>query len=344
MKKLILKSFQSPGDILMLSAAVRDLHLAYPGQFQTDVRTSAPAIWDNNPYLTPLEERAQGTETIDMHYPLIHQSNQRPYHFIHGYHQYLEQKLGLRIPVTRFCGDIHLSDEERQAPPPFAAFGLPDRYWIVMAGGKYDFTAKWWDPRSYQAVIDAFAGRIRFVRCGEAGHWHPRLQGTIDLVGKTTLREFIRLMQHADGVLCPVTMAMHLAAAVPTRPGRPKHRAAVVVAGGREPPHWEAYPHHQFVSTVGMLACCAEGGCWKSRCQPVGDGDPKDRQNLCVQPVQVSAGLRIPRCMHLITPDDIVRRIEMYYEGGGLAEISLDPIRSTAPRSLPQQILRKSFQ
>jgi hypothetical protein len=47
MRKLILRSSQSPGDILMLTAAVRDLHAAYPGQFQTDVRTSADAIWEN---------------------------------------------------------------------------------------------------------------------------------------------------------------------------------------------------------------------------------------------------------------------------------------------------------
>ena len=39
----------------------------------------------------------------------------------------------------------------------------------------------------------------------------------IDLVGKTSLRELIRLIYRADGVLCPVTLAMHLAAAVETR-------------------------------------------------------------------------------------------------------------------------------
>jgi len=41
MRRLILKSSQSPGDILMLTAAVRDLHAAHPAQYQTDVRTAA---------------------------------------------------------------------------------------------------------------------------------------------------------------------------------------------------------------------------------------------------------------------------------------------------------------
>ena len=45
MRRLILRSFQSPGDVVMLTAAVRDLHAACPGQFVTDVRTSADALW-----------------------------------------------------------------------------------------------------------------------------------------------------------------------------------------------------------------------------------------------------------------------------------------------------------
>ena len=317
MNKLILRSFQSPGDILMLTAAVRDLHAAFPGQFQTDVRTSADALWINNPYVTRMKERrVRGVQSMDMHYPLIHQSNQRPYHFIHGYIQHLEEQLKLKIPVTRFHGDIHLSAQEKAAPPPGADQALPESFWIVIAGGKYDFTAKWWNPASYQKVVDHFRGRIAFVQCGEQGHWHPKLSGVIDMVGKTSPRDYVRLMHYADGVLCPVTFAMHLAAAVETRPGKLRRRPCVVVAGGREPTHWEAYPHHQFISTVGALTCCADGGCWKSRCQLVGDGDAKDRRELCEQPVQVMADLRIPRCMDMITPEDVIRRIEFYLEGG----------------------------
>lgn len=280
-RRLILRSFQAPGDVLMLTAAVRDLHRAYTGQFQTDVRTTADALWDNNPNITRLREGEAGVEQIEMQYPLIHQSGQRPYHFIHGYVQFLEQQLNLRIPVTRFQGDIHLAEREKQLPDALAGFGLCEGFWIVVAGGKYDFTAKWWNPASYQAVVDHFRGRIQFVQCGEAGHWHPPLEGVVNLVGKTGPRDFVRLMYHAAGVLCPVTFAMHLAAAVETKPGVPRSRACVVVAGGRESPHWEAYPQHQFLHTVGALPCCAEAGCWRSRCQLVGDGDDKDRLAAC---------------------------------------------------------------
>ncbi len=253
-----------------------------------------------------------------MHYPLVHQSSQRPYHFIHGYVQYLEQQLRLSIPVTRFQGDLYLAEHEKLLPAALADFGIRDGFWIIVAGGKYDFTCKWWNPASYQKVVDHFRGVIQFVQCGEAGHWHPPLDGVINLVGKTSTREFIRLMYHADGVLCPVTFAMHLAAAVPTPPSAIGARACVVIAGGRESPHWEAYPQHQFLHTVGALRCCAQGGCWKSRCQLVGDGDGKDRQNVCEQPVQITPELRIPRCMEMITPDNVIRRIALYLDGGAI--------------------------
>ena len=137
-----------------------------------------------------------------------------------------------------------------------------------MAAGKYDFTAKWWDPARFQEVVDHFAGRIQFVQCGEAGHWHPKLRGVIDLVGQDRLRQFVRLMYHASGVVCPVTFAMHLAAAVEVQPGRPKNRACVVIAGGREPSQWEKYGHHRFLETNGALLCCDDGGCWKSGARP----------------------------------------------------------------------------
>ncbi|PWT89412.1 MAG: ADP-heptose--LPS heptosyltransferase [Proteobacteria bacterium] len=316
MKKLILRNFQSPGDIVVLTAAVRDLHLAYPGQFLTDVRTSCPAIWENNPYLTPLSEDDPSNEIVDCQYPLINQSNSAPYHFIHGFIAHLNERLGLCIRPTVFRGDIHISPLEKTWFSQVEEIvHWPQPFWIVVAGGKRDYTIKWWHPFRFQQVIDHFRGRILFVQVGESGHVHPPLRNVIDLRGKTDLRQLIRLVYHAQGVLCPVTLLMHLAAAIETRPGVPINRPCVVVAGGREPPHWEAYPHHQFLHRVGALRCCENGGCWKSRVVPLGDGDEKDRPESCC--VDVVGDL--PRCMDLITAEDVIRAIEVYFEGGAIS-------------------------
>ena len=218
-------------------------------------------------------------------------------------------------------------------------------FWIIVAGGKRDFTIKWWDVRRWQAVVDHFRGRIQFVQVGEAGHHHPALSGVIDLRGKADLRQLVRLVYHAQGVLCPVTSLMHLAAAVPMKGARasspqsrngngnhpsPQNRPCVVVAGGREPPHWEAYPHHQFIHTNGQLLCCDHGGCWKARTVPLGDGDEKDAPSqLCVDVVPSGQAADtqhstfttqppppLPRCMDMITAEEVILRIEGYFTGG----------------------------
>ena len=317
MRKLILRNSQSPGDVLMLTAAVRDLHLTYPGEFLTDVRTPCPALWEHNPNITPLEENDPSVETITCEYPLIHSSNTLPYHFVHAFRLFLNERLGLHIRPHAFRGDVHLTEQERHWLSQVDEItGTPDtRFWIIVAGGKTDYTAKWWDPQRYQAVVDHFRGRLLFVQCGEsgAGHVHPPLEGVFDLRGKTDLRQLLRLVYHGDGVVCPVTFLMHAAAAVPTRPGRPLNRPCVVVAGGREPPHWEAYPHHQFLHVNGSLPCCDNGGCWKSRVSPLGDGDEKDR-NLCEYPVTVRPQCTIPRCLDMIRADDVIRAIEHYLD------------------------------
>src|SRR5699024_8568506 len=111
-----------------------------------------------------------------------------------------------------------------------------------------------------------------------------------------------------------VTALMHLAAAIETKPGMPKNRPCVVVAGGREPAQWEAYPQHQYIHTNGALLCCDHGGCWKSRTVPIGDEDDRDDpSNLCAN---VSGHL--PRCMDMITAEEVIRRIELYFNGGAI--------------------------
>ncbi|HTL15689.1 MAG TPA: glycosyltransferase family 9 protein, partial [Patescibacteria group bacterium] len=285
----------------------------YPTKFKTDVRTSCAELWENNPHIQRLEEGDPEVEVIHCSYPLINRSNEEPYHCIHGYIQFLNQRLGLGIRPTAFRGDIHLSALEKSWYSQVHELTRKDiPFWIVAAGGKFDVTVKWWDVRRYQAVIDHFRGKIQFVQVGEYGHYHPRLRGVIDLRGQTNLRELVRLVYHAQGVLCPVTALMHLSAAVEFKHNPEANRPCVVVAGAREPAHWEAYPDHQFIQTNGALRCCTGRGCWKDRTLPLGDGDPRDqKEHLCLDVVD-----NLPRCMSMISPEEVIRRIEMYFDGG----------------------------
>ena len=321
MKKLILHCGLSPGDIVMLTAAVRDLHLCYPGEFLTDVRTSCSEIWDINPHITRLDDRAADAQHIDCgHYELINEANKKPYHCLHGFVDFLNRKLDLRIRLSACRGDIYLSAQEKAwYSQVHEVMRLDIPFWIVAAGGKYDLTVKWWPAQRYQEVVDSLQGKVQFVQIGSCGHHHPKLHGVIDLRGQTNIRELIRLMYHAQGVLCPVTAAMHLAAGVETKNGGPQIRPCVVVAGGREPVNWEQYPGHQFIHTIGALPCCQTGGCWKDRVFPLRDGDPRDMpENLCS-----SVRGNLPTCMDLISAAEVTRRIQLYIDGGAIRFLSV---------------------
>jgi ADP-heptose:LPS heptosyltransferase len=323
MRKLILRNYQSPGDIVMLTAALRDLHLSHPGKFLTDVRTPCGPLFENSPWITPIDDNDPEVEIIQCDYPLIHQSNKGPWHFIHGFIQFLSKHLDIPIQPTDFKGDIHISDLEKSwVSQVEEVVGQNIPFWLIVAGGKTDFTIKWWDHQRYQEVVNHFKDRILFVQVGAKEHLHPGLEGVLDLRGKTDLRQVVRLMYHAQGVVCPVTFFMHLAAAVPMKVNAPKSRACVAIAGGREPSQWEAYPQHQFIHTNGALLCCDEGGCWRSRTVPLGDGDSKDNPDkLCVDVVKIGNPQKkgeekfLPRCMDMITSKTVIDRIEMYFKG-----------------------------
>ncbi len=323
-RKVLFKNYQSPGDVVMMTAAVRDLKLSHP-EFEIGVDTSCKEIWEYNPNIVPfgsMKKKDPGVEFFKAEYPLIHNSNECQYHFIHGFRQWMEDILDVKIKATKFKGDMHISKDEKGWMSQVEEMGIKDRFWIMMAGGKFDFTAKWWVPEYYQEVVDHFKGKITFVQCGEEGHWHPPLKNVVSLIGKTNLRQFIRLIYHSVGVVSPVTFAMHAAEAIEFKHGH-MHRPAVILAGGREPSQWEKYPHHRFIETNGALSCCDNGGCWKSRCSKVGDGDSKDGEGeLCLHPIGISTGndttTDIAKCMYMIKPCDVIRSIESYYEGGVL--------------------------
>ena len=297
----------------MLTAAVRDLHRTYPDKYLTDVRTSFPDLWLYNPYVTKLSDSDPEIKTIECDYPLINHADTLPYHCLHGFRHFLNNRLGLHIQPTAFCGDLHIGRREKSWHSQvweMASREVP--FWLIAAGGKFDVTIKWWDVARYQQVVDHFRGRIQFVQVGAERHHHPKLNGVIDLRGRTDVRQLVRLVYHAQGVLCGVTGLMHLAAAVEYKWNPASHRPCVVVAGGREPPHWEAYPFHQFVHTVGALECCRAGGCWRDRTVPLGDGDERDHPRRLCQDIRGN----LPRCMDMISAEEVIRRVELYFDGG----------------------------
>lgn len=312
-KSIYITQNQCPGDVCMLTAAVRDLKTSFP-ELRINVDTPAEYLWDNNPFLDRSLKKREADKVIQARYDLIHKSNTHPYHFIHGFRIYLANTLGLPIGQGPAKVDIHLSPSEKTTNIVTPSL----RYWIVNAGFKKDFTNKGWEWDRYAKVVAELKNEVTFVQIGEKskGHNHRPIPGAIDMIGKTQGRDIVKLMYHAAGVLTGVSFPMHLS----TMESDPKTsrvwRPCVTLVGGREPIQWVQQPNMQALHCCSMLDCCAKGGCWKSRVAKLGDGAEQDK-SICEHPIKTKSGQVIPLCMDMITVDDVVstiRKIERAWE------------------------------
>ena len=285
MRSLILHHGLDLGDTLFMTIAVRDLYLAYPGQFQTDVRTRWPDLWLNNPYITPLSD--EEGEHLDIGYPLL--QNPGSMSFSDAFRLDLANQLEMDIPWTSMNPDLHLTDEEKDDNIVARTFDYPGKFWVINAGYKADIILKHYP--FWQEVVDKLKNKIQIVQIGASNDTHENLENVFNLVGKTSVRDLIKLIYWSEGTIGPISAQFVLAAAF--------NKPAVIVAGGKEPPRWQMYNYHRYLSVCGCLECAPGNGCWTGKY-----GDCKSRVG------------GVPRCFAMIPPEEVARNVLLYYEGG----------------------------
>jgi len=350
-ESLLLTNKQCPGDFVVMTAALRDLALCYPGRYDVYANVLQPDILVGNPYIKRLNN-IQRPRSIILGYDKgvysVNRSNQNRAHFMWGFIGELNHHLKLAVRLTEFRPAMFMTDEEKANRP------IKEPYWVFVSGGKLDYTAKWWDPARWQQVVNRMAPRVKMVQVGGTGggtHIHKELEGTVDLRGKTSFRQLIKLIYHSEGVVCIVTCLMHIAAAF--------NKPCVVISGGREPWWWEAYTlenrkanmllgnpawqppspdnyiPHQYLHTLGQLPCCQNFGCWKDKILPPEVPAPP-RKTKCSKPVKVGDNLWLPECLDRIKADDVIQAMEWYYDRGILSWGNTNPIFIPPPAAIAQ--------
>ena len=334
--QLVIKHKWALGDTVLLTALVRDIQLAYPNQYQIVVNTNWSNVWWNNPHVVRSDAAASSQakhvevswgDAIRWNSYAKYDDRREMKHILAWYHYDFERKTGIHVPVTKPRPDLHMSEQELNSR-------IEGRYWVILSGGKLDLTAKHWHAHRAQEVVDKLLEKG--IHCVQAGathtnHIHPPLQNTTNMLGKTeNVRDLWNIIRYADGVICGVTGAMHIAAAF--------ERPCVVYAGGREDPWFEAYVNafqafgptaepvkveHKFLHTIGLLECCANQGCWKNRTVAL---DPQDltrkAHTLCRQPLR-TAPHPVPKCQDLISSDHVVEAVMDYYDKSVLPPIKV---------------------
>jgi ADP-heptose:LPS heptosyltransferase len=288
---IIFKQWQAPGDLLMFSVAIRDLHKSYPGYFFTDVFCCYPEIFFNNPYITYFPKNG-GVPIMDLKYDKI-RDKLAPlgYHFSDAFIYLLNEKFNLNIKKSSMRPDIHLTKSE-MSEHILDKCKIKKPYWVIVTGVKNDIPIKGYPPFLWQKVINGLSKKgIELVQAGSRDHIHPIHNGINSVVGKTeNLRDFFSLVLHSEGTIGHVSLHMHVAAAF--------NKPCVVVAGGREDYKWECYPGHRFLHTIGKLDCCKDRGCWISQAR-----DCKNRWE----------GKPYGQCLAMIDPEKIINEVLSFY-------------------------------
>lgn len=330
--RILIRHKWALGDTLLLSALVRDIHRAYPGQYLVGVDTHYSHFWKNCPHVTAFDPADTRVQQVVVGWG---KAIRNPWarvggrlhmrHILAWYHYDFEQKLGMPVPVTEPKGEVFLTP--REARPI-----IEGRYWLVMGGGKQDMTIKLWPTAKYQAVVDGL--RERGIHCVQGGaaqskHIHPPLRNCLSMVGKTNdIFDFFNLVLHAEGVISPVSAGMHLAAVY--------DKPCVVIAGAREEPWFEWYGNafeafgpgcppvkvpHKFLHTLDQLPCCSgHKACWRRKTVPLRPADQRQKpKDYCLDPVL--GEYPVAKCMDLIQPSHVINAVMDYYDQNALPPI-----------------------
>ena len=301
-KKFLFHSGLMLGDTLMMTACIRDFKKQFPDVL-IKVQTPFDALWFYNPNLSEFSGEPDFDWWVGPKI-LTQGSKSNGLHFTNAFRLSLQAKFkeickeDVYIKQGKFIPDVHLSEVEKSKPI------IEGKYWLINVdcGEKGKYSSKMWHKYRWQEVVDKLP-EITFVQIGLKKDNQFKLEGenVIDFIGKTAnsnngLRDLLTLFYHSQGSLGLVSSQMHLAACF--------EKPCVVVAGAREPLTFEQYKFHRYISTQGCLPCARVDSCWAGTLEGCG-GKRNGR---------ITNG--IAHCLDMITSDDVVRAVNMYYEGG----------------------------
>jgi len=306
---VFLNDKQRLGDILAMTAGVRDFALMFPN-VRLGVKTGSAHIWDNNPYVDPGFQEESAFVNIGLKW-LTNKSNQVNWHMVNSFRLSMEMELGVRIEPGFTRPDVWMSREEIEREPI-----VDGPYWIITTGGEPGWPAKMYPMDRWQYVVDQLKDKIQFVQLQLKGDPLPKLKNVVDLVGKTEdpetgIRDLVNVFYNSQGSVGLVSMHMHMSAAF--------DNACVVVAGAREPAWFTQYIGHRYLDTLGLLPCSVnhekekdsyfQVGCWKTSLESC----LERQENSGMNPVLHGEDGKTPPCVEILPPERVVEAIEFYY-------------------------------
>jgi len=301
---------------------IESLHQQYPGVFVTDFDgTCGDSIFQHNPRITRLDKwddevyinyRVEDTDTGNS--------------FCQAMCNHVSKVLKLENGLMNVCRKpmIYLTEDENKN-----SYNLPEHFVVGNFGYKKDCDIKnkgtsyiWKKVTDYCNSVG-----VTVIQVGEKNpdHVHPKIEGAIDAIGKTTMRDLLVITSKAICTVGPISLLTHVAAS---------HDVPSITLSSREALDFAGYRSTIWLHTYGLLPCHngknGQSGCWRNHLEKFitdkngnfildKDGNKKKTSDSCALPVLTPNGDElVPKCSALIGPDTIIQHLKVIFKAKGI--------------------------
>ena len=118
MRRLVLKSNLCFGDHCVMEMSLHSLHLQFPKEYITAVDIGQKDLFNNHPFIS----KSITGDVIEMHYNLVHKSNQIANSFADGYVNHLAEALDIPLKLQVNRPHLYLNETEKKKYKEFGKY------------------------------------------------------------------------------------------------------------------------------------------------------------------------------------------------------------------------------
>lgn len=354
-RKILLRHGRSVGDVLMLTAGIRDFKLLFP-KIAVNAETCFPELFNDNPYVDKsITRTTPDVEYYEVGYPQIQHSNGGIIHFSQSFLLNIITQVdaykSLRMPLNKFTstfsnGRISKGDDNLDSEKPFKTYckkyyKFNDKFCRKRADiylsdheKEYDLIKDKYGIEKYWVVSfgknDCTCKIWDFRKFQTVIDYFSQFGIKFVIIGRRDhvtykLNNVIDLIDKTT-LRDVISLVYHSEGSI-SGISMLMHMAAAIPRkdGFYGRPHVAIYGgreniaftnyEHQIIHTVNTMQCC-DNNSGCWKSQIIPSGR-QEKETLCQMPI-VSDGKTIQTCMDNITSDDIIRSMMRYYEGGVL--------------------------
>lgn len=234
------------GDTFLSTALIRDLKEQMP-DIQIDFLSNYQPVFENNPNIT---KHGDLKNIVKLEYHPFSQRNASGGNLFNGWRESFEIFSGLKIHPGPDEIDVYYKGYEKERL-------FDEDYIVINAGNQSCSTIKTYP--FWQEIVNDLKGDIKIIQIGgsEKRDRHVSIDGAVNLIGKTTIRDLMRIVRDARAVISPPSAVSILATQKDFR------GINVIINGTREPNMLTQYKNSLHFGNV----CCKnfdkKNGCMK---------------------------------------------------------------------------------